>query len=495
MGEDFAYLELRGICLSDFDLTNANFEGTDLSDANLRGANLENAKLVSTKLDGADLSNTKLTGICIQNWQVTDTTKFEGVDCKYIYLIPENQINDFRRELKLEELENIDKFFKELLISSEEKKKIKELIEQFDIIDLIGDKVIREYRLTQAVKSAKDSYGIEEDRFHQMFEDYRKQKLQAKRQSSWWQNFLWFKVEPSIEKLNILTKEMDIFPLLEQIGRLSILIAVIAYINDALQPPKLNLEEQYRSWEILQSDNDKVRGISRFALEQLRDKGNTLKKIQVSSGIDLSGINLSNADLTSASLNGVKLQGANLSKAKLQDADLRGADLKEASLGYLSSSDQNKSQGFNNILKRVLPNLPLPSVLNLGADLRNAKLQKANLTDADLQGANLTKATLTKTDLQGANLKKSNLSYSDLSYSDLTSADLTGADLQVTNLTEADLQGANLKKTNLSYSDLTSANLSEADLSETHLTGAKYSKATKFTKEFKPQDKGMVEIK
>ena len=491
--KDFTNLKLRGIDLKNRDLTNTDFEGTDLSDANLRGSNLENTKLVGTKLDSADLSNTKLTGICIQNWQVTDSTKFEEAKCEYIYLTPENQNDDVRRKLKSGEQKYIDKFFKEFLISPETQNKINELKEQFDMIDLIGDKVIREYQLIQAVNKAKDTHGIEADRFRQMFEDYLKQKLQAKRQSSWWQNFLWFKVEPSIERLNHLTKEMDIFPLLEQMGRLSILIAVIAYVNNALQPQKLNVEEQYRSWEILRSDNDKVKGIRRLALEQLRDKGTTLKKIQVPPSIDLSGINLSNTDLTGAILKNVNLKDANLSKAKLEDTDLTGVNLSGASLGYQnsSSSDQNCSltnQGgkelfdFDKIKECIVAWPTSPEVWKQGsnltkADLQGANLTKANLTKADLTGANLTKAdltgaNLTKADLTGANLTKANLTTADLTGANLTTADLTTADLTTADLTTADLTGANLTGANLTGANLTGADLTGADLTGADLTGA-----------------------
>lgn len=539
--EDFSHLELTGICLRGFNLTKANFEGTDLGNANLRRAILRDAKLVGTRLDGADLSYAQLTGICIQNWQVTETTKFEGVECEYVYLTPENQKKDIKTPK--------DEFFKEFPFSFENKDKIIRLKAELDKIDAINDKVVREYRLNQAAEKAKRFYSIEADRFYQMFEDYCKQKLQAKRKSSWWQNFLWFKVEPFIKNANQLTEEMAIFPLLGQLGKLSILIAVMAYVNNALQPPKLNVEEQYHSWQALRSDNEKIRGISQFALEQLRDKGSTLKKIQVPGKADLNEINLSNADLRGASLEGVTLKKANLSGANLQEANLSRADLTEAFLGYqyLSHSDQGNQQSGKELFITSIRSA-LPRVLRRGANLQKANLQGANLTKADLQEADLQKANLQGANLQGANLqgaknlgevtswKSTNLDRVDLqnfkeeelekiknnklegafyitqiylpdglkpedlgilpikNRHDLRGINLSNVDLKYANLQKADLREANLQNADLREAELQGADLREAKLQGAKLKGAKYSSATKFPKGFKPKDEGMAEI-
>lgn len=85
---------------------NKNFDGLDLSSLNLRGANLENAslidvnfydtdlretnlsrtRLVRTQFEKADLSGSCLTGSCIQDWVITKSSKFDRIDCEYVYL-------------------------------------------------------------------------------------------------------------------------------------------------------------------------------------------------------------------------------------------------------------------------------------------------------------------------------------------------------------------------------------------------------------------------
>jgi uncharacterized protein YjbI with pentapeptide repeats len=132
------------------------------------------------------------------------------------------------------------------------------------------------------------------------------------------------------------------------------------------------------------------------------------------------------------------LRNANLSWANLSEADLRNADLSEANLSE--------------------------------ADLRNADLSEANLRNANLSEANLSEADLSGAKLSGANLSEANLSGANLSGAKLSWANLSEADLRNANLRWANLSGANLSGANLSW-----ANLSEADLREADLSGAKLS--------------------
>ncbi len=78
-----------------------------------------------------------------------------------------------------------------------------------------------------------------------------------------------------------------------------------------------------------------------------------------------------------------------------------------------------------------------------------ANLSEANLSRADLSEANLSRANLSRADLSGANLSRA----------DLSRADLSGANLSGANLSEADLYWADL-----SWANLSEAYLSEADL-------------------------------
>jgi hypothetical protein len=71
-----------------------------------------------------------------------------------------------------------------------------------------------------------------------------------------------------------------------------------------------------------------------------------------------------------------------------------------------------------------------------------------------------------------ANLSDANLSGADLSDADLSDANLRGADLSDANLRGANLSDANLSDANLSGAYLRGADLSDADLSGAYLRGA-----------------------
>ncbi len=98
------------------------------------------------------------------------------------------------------------------------------------------------------------------------------------------------------------------------------------------------------------------------------------------------------------------------------------------------------------------------------ADLSRAHLQKADLREAQLQGANLngaylTKADLSRTQLRGGYLNGAYLTKADLSRTQLQGANLNGAYLPEADLREAQLQGANLNLAQLQGAMLSKANL------------------------------------
>jgi uncharacterized protein YjbI with pentapeptide repeats len=84
--KNFDRQDLRGINLQGTHLAQASFIGADLSNANLQEADLSQAKFVQAQVDGTDFTDATLTGAVIQDWNITTTTKFEGVKCKYVYM-------------------------------------------------------------------------------------------------------------------------------------------------------------------------------------------------------------------------------------------------------------------------------------------------------------------------------------------------------------------------------------------------------------------------
>ena len=86
---------------------------------------------------------------------------------------------------------------------------------------------------------------------------------------------------------------------------------------------------------------------------------------------------------------------------------------------------------------------PMPTLTKAEALLKMARAG-ANLKDADLSGADLSERILQAADLSGADLSGADLTGAYLFRAKLPGADLTGANLVWTDLSGADLLGANL---------------------------------------------------
>jgi Pentapeptide repeats (8 copies) len=100
----------------------------------------------------------------------------------------------------------------------------------------------------------------------------------------------------------------------------------------------------------------------------------------------------------------------------------------------------------------------------IGARLRAATLDGANLAGADSQQADLFRASLIGSNLSGANLEDADPDNADLTGVDLSRARLVGANLRSADLDETKLIGANLSEVNLRYATLRGADLSGASL-------------------------------
>ena len=148
--------------------------------------------------------------------------------------------------------------------------------------------------------------------------------------------------------------------------------------------------------------------------------------------------------------------------------------------------------------------------LTSGADLSNAAIEFADLSDADLFGvtfnsaqlpyvnlsnANLSYASIIQSDMRGVNLQDANLSYVNLSLSILWFSNLSGA-----NLTGANLENTHLSGVDFSNANLSGANLIGADIMGEVMTGfpgavydgATYSESTLFPSGFDPVAEGMI---
>lgn len=108
-----------------------------------------------------------------------------------------------------------------------------------------------------------------------------------------------------------------------------------------------------------------------------------------------------------------------------------------------------------------------------GANIDDARLERAVLNEAHQDGVSLRRARLDRAFLYTAHLRRANLAEAHLGEVTLAEANLTGA-----SLAHADLRGAHLGNTNLSDADLQYANLRGAGLWRTRLWGAALAHAT-----------------
>jgi hypothetical protein len=162
---------------------------------------------------------------------------------------------------------------------------------------------------------------------------------------------------------------------LEYLGTLSLLLAVISYFSESGDRIK---QKHYQAWQVINSAQAKGGSGGRIeALEQLHADGVPLV------GVDVSG----------AFLQGIDLSGANLLRANLHAADVRGGHF-------------------------------------MGAQMEYADLGSANFRDSTLQKADLRHSTLQDADLTGANLSDTDLEGTDLSKADLRNADFRNAKWQ-----------------------------------------------------------------
>ena len=314
-----------------------------------------------------------------------------------------------------------------------------------------------------------------------------------------------------LEPVDAWISRQAFFTILERLGNLTLIVAVIAFIFG--ENVRRN-NEVFSAWQTITSANGQTGSGGRIeALEFLNSRPRRFPWIwRTEEGIlrtkedsylhyywdekekkrkkeckvkrlwgfrwkrqPLEGLSAPEAYLRDIHLCGADLIGANLQKADLITANLQKADLWEANLQEAVLIRANLQE--TNLWEANLQE----------ANLRGANLQKADLWEANLQEADLGEVNLQEADLIGANLQEAllwavNLQEADLIGANFQKADLIGANLQEADLGEVNLQEANLGGANLQEADLKGANLQEADLKganlqEADLKGANLQKA------------------
>ena len=174
-------------------------------------------------------------------------------------------------------------------------------------------------------------------------------------------------------------------------------------------------------------------------------------------------------------LQGSWLNGADLAQARLQKAFLLGVHLQGAEL--LWAHLQEASLAHACLHKARLLGTCLQKANLFEADLQEADLSSVHLQDARLQKANLQDADLHGANLEGAacsgaNLQGANLRGTQLQKASFIAARLPGVDLGGMRLRRMDFYGADLRGAILQGAHLQEAKLEKACLQEADLSGA-----------------------
>jgi uncharacterized protein YjbI with pentapeptide repeats len=327
---------------------------------------------------------------------------------------------------------------------------------------------------------------IELEVYRRMFSAYCNKEREGKWLSKPLSKFF-YRLEQRIEWVAQGLNRMDIFQIIQELGSISIIIAVITFLLEIPQRQEKAINE---AWNVINSTSNNLDNYARInALQYLNKHKVNLSGISIQ-GANLRGIKLSNSRLTKSNLSNSILQNADLSNADLGSANLSGADLSNAILrgtkleGVIYTYTTIFPSGFElpRNTYRIGINADLNRVKLNGINLREVNLTGAELRKAELKGANfsgsyLRKATLDNADLTGANLTGVSMENAHLKNALLIGARIDGAFLRQTNLEQANLSFTDLRATNLSEANLNGANLQKADLLKANLANTNLSKA------------------
>src|ERR1019366_8807440 len=147
-------------------------------------------------------------------------------------------------------------------------------------------------------------------------------------------------VEWVFEWLAYALRRWSFLEVLEYLGTISVLIAVIFYFSESGDRVK---QRHYQAWQVINTAQGKGGSGGRIeALQELDEDGVPLVGVDAS-GAFLQGIHLPKASLVRADLHAVDarnsdfqaadLMGANLHSGNFRDSDLSGANLQNADLG------------------------------------------------------------------------------------------------------------------------------------------------------------------
>jgi hypothetical protein len=176
-------------------------------------------------------------------------------------------------------------------------------------------------------------------------------------------------VEFSFEWAAYFLSRWAFLEVLEYLGILSVLFAVVFYYSEAGDRRK---QKHYQAWQVINT---------------AQGKGGSGGRIEALQELNADGVPLVGVDVSGAFLQGLRLRRAKLLRANFQAVDLRDCTLEGSDLEYANLRSANFRRG----------------------DLRSVNLLQADLEDADMVGANLAGADLTRANLRSADLRNADL--------------------------------------------------------------------------------------
>jgi uncharacterized protein YjbI with pentapeptide repeats len=157
-----------------------------------------------------------------------------------------------------------------------------------------------------------------------------------------------------------------------------------------------------------------------------------------------------------------------LRNADLQRLDLTGVNLTHALMTGCNLRDADLSHA--NLSRAKLDSAELSATKFIAADLRNADLSHSRLTCAEMQSAWLESALLIDAEMWGVKLTQAKMHEAQLCGASIWEADLQGAQMTHMNLFRATFVKSNLQEVDLSGSDMRLARFSEVDLTGAIIT-------------------------
>ncbi len=156
---------------------------------------------------------------------------------------------------------------------------------------------------------------------------------------------------------------------LEYVGSLSVLVAVLFYFSESGDRAK---QKHYQAWQVINT---------------AQGKGGSGGRIEAMQELNADHVPLVGVDVSGAFLQGIRLARAKLLRSNFSAADVRNGDFRNADFTNADLTSANFRAG--DFYRASFQGAQLSNVDLVGANLAEVNFSGANLADADLRQANL----------------------------------------------------------------------------------------------------------